>query len=191
MDKPTLSANAERLLAQRLCAGDESALGDAYRQFSSFVFSLALRVIGDRSAAEDITQDVFVGLWNQPERFDANRGSLRSYLGTLTHRRAVDLIRREEARRRRETKTSHEPVATAAVDDLALVGLTADTVRAAVASLPDPQRQAVELAYFGGHTYRQVADSLGIPEGTAKSRLRLALARIAETVSTELSEQWA
>ena len=191
MDKPTLAANAERLLAQRLCAGDESALADAYRQFSSFVFSLALRVIGDRSAAEDITQDVFVGLWNQPDRFDPRRGSLRSYLGTLTHRRAVDLIRREEARRRRETKTSHEPVVTTAVDDLALVGLTADAVRAAVASLPDPQRQAVELAYFGGHTYRQVADALGIPEGTAKSRLRLALARIAETVNTDLSEQWA
>ena len=191
MDKPTLAANAERLLAHRLCAGDESALADAYGQFSSFVFSLALRVIGDRSAAEDITQDVFVGLWNQPDRFDPRRGSLRSYLGTLTHRRAVDLIRREEARRRRETKTSHEPVVTTAVDDLALVGLTADAVRAAVASLPDLQRQAVELAYFGGHTYRQVADTLGIPEGTAKSRLRLALARIAETVNTDLSEQWA
>ncbi len=191
MDKPTLAARAERLLAQRLCAGDESALADVYRQFSSFVFSLALRVIGDRSAAEDITQDVFVGLWNQPDRFDPNRGSLRSYLGTLTHRRAVDLIRREEARRRRETKTSHEPVVTAAVDDLALVGLTADAVRAAVASLPGPQRRAVELAYFEGHTYRQVADTLGIPEGTAKSRLRLALARIAETVDTDMSEQWA
>ena len=166
-------------------------LADAYKQFSSFVFSLALRVIGDRAAAEDITQDVFVGLWNQPDRFDPDRGSLRAYLGTLTHRRAVDLIRREEARRCRETRTSHEPSATPAVDDLALLGLTSEAVRAAVASLPPPQRRAVELAYFEGRTYRQVADTLGIPEGTAKSRLRLALARIAETVDTQLSEQWA
>jgi RNA polymerase sigma factor (sigma-70 family) len=191
MDKPTLAASAERLLAQRLCAGDESALADVYERLSAFVFSLALRVIGDRNAAEDVTQDVFVGLWNQPDRFDPSRGTLRAYLGTLTHRRAVDLIRREEARRRRETKTSHEPVASPAVDDLALTGLTGETLRTAVASLPDAQRRAVELAYFEGHTYRQVADTLGIPEGTAKSRLRLALARIAETMNAELSEQWA
>ncbi len=191
MDEPTLAATAERLLAHRLRAGDESALADAYRQFSSFVFGLALRVIGDRGAAEDITQDVFVGLWTQPDRFDPTRGSLRAYLGTLTHRRAVDLIRREEARRRREARTSQDTPIGPAVDDVALVGHTAEVIRTAVASLPEPQRRAVELAYFEGHTYRQVAAVLDIPEGTAKSRLRLALARIAETVDPDLSEQHA
>ena len=191
MDNPTLAATTERLLAQRLCAGDESALAEVYDRFGSLVFGLALRVIGDRAAAEDVAQDVFVSLWDKPDRFDPGRGSLRAYLGTLTHRRAVDLIRREEARRRRENRTAREPVTTATIDDDALSGLTSDAVRTAVAALPVNQRRAVELAYFEGHTYRQVADVLGIPEGTAKSRLRLALARIAETVHPNLSEQWA
>ncbi len=191
MDNPTLATAGERLLAQRLCAGDESALGEIYDRFSAFVFGLALRVTGDRTAAEDVAQDVFVSLWDKPERFNPARGSMRAYLGTLTHRRAVDLIRREEARRRRETKTTAEPTPVTTVDDTALAGLTSDAVRSAVASLPRAQREAVELAYFHGQTYRQVALALGIPEGTAKSRLRLALARIAEIVHPNLSEQWA
>jgi RNA polymerase sigma factor (sigma-70 family) len=191
MDKPALGAQAERLLAQRLCGGDESALGEVYDQFSSFVFGLALRVIGDRTAAEDVAQDVFISVWEQPERFDPTRGSMRAFLGTVTHRRSVDLIRREEARRRRETRTSTEPVVDRAVDDDALTVVASREVRQAVASLPPAQREAVELAYFEGHTYRQVALALGIPEGTAKSRLRLALGRVAEIVTPDLSEQWA
>ena len=136
MDEPALAGRLERLLAQRLCAGDETALAEIYDQFSSFVYGLALKVIGDRSAAEDVAQEVFVSLWEQPERFDAGRGSMRAYLGTLTHRRSVDLIRREEARRRRETKTSAEPLVGPRVDDTALATLTSDEVRVAVASLP-------------------------------------------------------
>jgi RNA polymerase sigma-70 factor (ECF subfamily) len=189
IERPVLAAQAERLLAQRLCAGDERALAEIYDQHSSFVFGLALRVVRDTAAAEDIAQDVFVGLWERPDRFDLDRGSMRAYLGTLTHRRSVDLIRREEARRRREDKTAAEPVVGRRVDDDALAGVASVEVRNAVASLPPPQREAVELAYFRGHTYRQVAVALGIPEGTAKSRLRLALARVAELVTPDLSEQ--
>ena len=191
MEKPALAGHAERLMAQRLCGGDESALGEIYDQFSSFVFGLALRVIGDRGAAEDVAQDVFVSLWEQPERFDPARGSMRAFLGTVTHRRSVDLIRREEARRRRETRTSAEPVVDRRVDDDAMAAVASLEVRNAVATLPPAQREAVELAYFQGHTYRQVALALGIPEGTAKSRLRLALGRVAEILSPDLSEQWA
>jgi RNA polymerase sigma factor (sigma-70 family) len=191
IDRPSPAAQAERFLGQRLRAGDESALSEVYDHFGAFVFGLALRVIGDRTAAEDVAQDVFVGLWERPERFDADRGSMRAYLGTLTHRRSVDLIRREEARRRREDKTAAEPVEARRADDDALAGVASAEVRTAVASLPTAQREAVELAYFEGHTYRQVAQALGIPEGTAKSRLRLALARVAELVAPDLSEQWA
>jgi RNA polymerase sigma factor (sigma-70 family) len=177
---------AERSLAARLRAGDEHALAELYDTYSSFVFGLALRVLRDRGAAEDITQDVFVGLWTQPDRFDPDRGSLRAFLGTLTHRRAVDLIRSEESRKKREDKTSAEEPFVPQVDDEAVRSVTARTVRVAVASLPVNQREALELAYFDGCTYRQVAERLGIPEGTAKSRLRLGLHTIAELLDPEL-----
>ena len=181
----------ERSLAKRLIAGDESGLGELYDGYGAFVYGLALRVIADRSAAEDVTQEVFVQLWQQPERFDSSRGTLRAFLGTMTHRRSVDHIRREEARRRRENKVAAEPAPVTSVDDGILHSATSAAVREAVALLPDAQREALELAYFEGNTYRQVADLLGIPEGTAKSRLRLALANIAEVLYPEVSEQWA
>ena len=191
MDDRATSSLAERLLADRLVAGDGTALGELYDQHAGFVHGLALRVIGDKAAAEDVVQEVFLTMWRQPDRFDPERGSLRAFLGTLTHRRAVDHIRREEARRRRESKTSYEPLPTASVDEHVLDGIANSRVRQAVAELPPAQREALELAYFHGHTYRQVADLLGIPEGTAKSRLRLALQRIAEALNPEVSERWA
>jgi RNA polymerase sigma-70 factor (ECF subfamily) len=181
----------ERSLARRLQAGDETALAELYDNYSGFVFGLARRILGDRGAAEDITQDVFVHIWQQPDRFDPTRGTLRAFLGTVTHRRAVDHIRREGARRRREVRVSTQPTPASEIDDGLLRGVTSDAVRAAVATLPDAQREALELAYYQGHTYRQVATALGIPEGTAKSRLRLALARIAPVLHPEVSEQWA
>ncbi len=191
MEQRGQGARAERALVERLCDGDEAALGDLYDRYSGFVHGLALRVIRDRQAAEDVTQDVFVAIWQDPQRFDAARGTLRGFLGTMTHRRSVDVVRREEARRRRETRSSMEPRAAPDLVDAALRTFASERVRAAVALLPEAQRQTLELAYFHGRTYRQVADELGIPEGTAKSRLRLGLQRIAELLRPELSEQWA
>ncbi|MCX7620338.1 MAG: sigma-70 family RNA polymerase sigma factor [Acidimicrobiales bacterium] len=190
MDEKVRDSFADRVLVERLIAGDERALGELYDSHSGFVYALALRVIGDPQAAEDVTQEVFVMFWQMPERFDTTRGSLRAFLGTLAHRRAVDHIRREEARRRRETKSTFEPPSVPAVEDIALSSATSREVRKVVNRLPADQRQALELAYFNGYTYRQVANVLGIPEGTAKSRLRLALRRIAEAIYSETSEQW-
>jgi RNA polymerase sigma factor (sigma-70 family) len=191
MDQRAVGSWAEQSLIERLRSGDETALGELYDELAGFVFGLALRVIGDKQAAEDVTQDIFVAIWEDPGRFDATRGTLRGFIGTMTHRRSVDVIRREEARRRRETKTSMDPRPVPDLAETALQTYTSGKVRDAVALLPDPQRRALELAYFQGHTYRQVADILGIPEGTAKSRLRLGLQRIAELLHPELSEQWA
>lgn len=177
-------------LRQRLIGGDEAALGDLYDQFGSFVYGLAVRVIGDRTAAEDVTQEVFVTLWERPELFDPERGRIRTFLGTLAHRRAVDHVRREEARRRRNERDAATVRTVPDVDEMAIALVNAERVRAAVQALPPDQRTAIELAYFGGRTYREVAQVLGIPEGTAKSRLRLGLQRIATALEAHGIEHW-
>jgi RNA polymerase sigma factor (sigma-70 family) len=181
----------EHLTRERLIAGEESALAECYDQYSSFVYRLALRVAGDRRAAEDVTQEVFAGLWESPVVFDPTRGSLRTWLGTLAHRRAVDFVRREEARRRRNEREASLAIRAPDVEEIALALVIAERVRNALDTLPDEQRRAIRLAYFGGKTYREVAAVLGIPEGTAKSRLRLGLKRVAAALESEALEQWA
>lgn len=157
----------------------EDALAEVYRRHAGAVFALARRLLSDRTLAEEIVQEVFLRLWNDPDRFDPDRGSLRSYLLAQCHGRSVDLIRAESSRRRREEKEitlaaeagydlEHE------VWDIAV----ADKVKSAMRQLPDGEREAILLAYFGGHTYREVADLLDTPEGTVKSRIRAGLKRM-------------
>jgi RNA polymerase sigma factor (sigma-70 family) len=175
----------ELAIRDRLLSRDQSVMSDLYDQFGSYVFGLAARVIGDRHAAEDVTQDVFLSIWERPEAFEPARGRLRTFLGTLAHRRAVDVVRREEARRRRAARDAATGVAIPDVGELAMAIVAAEQVRAEVDRLPREQREAIELAYFGGRTYRQVAEELGIPEGTAKSRMRLGLRRIAQALEAQ------
>lgn len=179
------SSDWERDVRDRIIAGDDTALTEIYDQYASFVYGLALRVIGDPRAAEDVSQDVFVCIWQRPEAFDPQRGSLRTWFGTLTHRRAVDYVRREEARRHRAEREVSRAVTTPDVEEMATALVTAERVRAALDVLPPEQRRAIQLAYFDGKTYRQVAEVLGIPEGTAKSRLRLGLRRVAAALEAE------
>jgi RNA polymerase sigma factor (sigma-70 family) len=181
----TASGAWELAVRDRLVARDPSALSDLYDQFGSYVFGLAARVIGDRHAAEDVTQEVFLSMWERPEAFEPARGRLRTFLGTLAHRRAVDVVRREEARRRRAAREAATATPIPDVGELAMAIVCAEQVRAEVNRLPSEQRAAIELAYFGGRTYRQVAEELGIPEGTAKSRMRLGLGRIAQALEAQ------
>jgi RNA polymerase sigma factor (sigma-70 family) len=173
----------DRVLRDRLVAGDERALAVVVGEFGSLVRGVARKVLCDESAAEDVTQDVFVWLWERPDRFDPDRGSLRAFLTVVSRRRAIDWIRRHDADRRRADRAAQE--APLVLDDLA-DGVSARDdaaqVRAAVAALPADQRDAVTLAFFGGLSYREVAIELDIPEGTAKSRLRLALAKLSATL---------
>ncbi len=186
------SSDWEHLVRARLVGGEEAALGEIYDQFSSFVFGLAQRVIGDPRAAEDVSQEVFLHIWEHPEAFEPTRGSLRTWLGTLAHRRAVDYVRREEARRRRQQRDAdRRSPYIPDVDEMATAMVQAEKVRNALDVLPTEQRRCIHLAYFEGKTYREVAEVLGIPEGTAKSRLRLGLRRIAEALEQEGLEQWA
>ncbi len=181
----TPAATWEVQIRDRLVAGDERALAHVYDQFSAFVHGLAVKVTRDRHAGEEIAQDVFLHLWEHPEGFDPSRGTLRAYLGTMTHRRSVDRVRREEARRRREDRDAKTVSLPPDVGEMATSLVVAERVRAAVDLLPYDQREALMLAYFGGKTYRQVAEAIGIPEGTAKSRLRLALRKVADVLESE------
>jgi RNA polymerase sigma factor (sigma-70 family) len=175
----TLTDGWETGLAARISRGDHAALAEAFDQFSPFLCALARRVTGDRVAAEDVVQEVFLRLSERPEAFDAGRGSLRAFLRVMAHRRAVDWVRREAAaHRRQQDPRSASGQLAPDVAEAAAAMVLAERVRAAVHALPVDQRDAVRLAYFGGRTYRQVAEILGISEGTAKSRLRLALVKL-------------
>ena len=181
---------SDALLAARLAAGDDRALADVFDQLASSVYGGALRVVGNGSAAQDVVQDVFVELWSHPDRYDPAAGSLRTYLIVLARHRAVDLMRSELRRVARQERhyrlTPANPPGTAS--DEVMAAETASVVRAAVRLLPDGQRQVVELAYFGGMTCREVASAMGIPEGTAKSRLRLAMAKLETVLDRQLLE---
>lgn len=157
----------------------QDALAEAYRRHAGSVFGLARRLLNEASLAEEVVQEVFLRLWNDPDRFDPGRGSLRSYLLAQCHGRSVDLLRSEVARRRREEKDLRRTAEGGYDLEREVWDLTlADQVRDALDTLPSGEREAIRLAYLGGHTYREVADLLGEPEGTVKSRIRSGLKRL-------------
>lgn len=157
----------------------EDALAEVYRRHAGASYALARRLLNDNQLAEEILQEVFLRLWNTPERFDSERGSLRSYLLAQTHGRSVDLLRSETSRRRREERDARESPVVGDDIEREVIDLTvSEKVKEVVAALPIDERQAIELAYFGGHTYRQVAVMLEAPEGTVKSRIRSGLRRL-------------
>lgn len=174
-----LTDASDALLVVAIGRWRQDALAEAYRRHAGAVFALSQRLVNDRTLAEEVVQEVFLRLWDNPDRFDPERGSLRSYLLAQCHGRSVDLIRSEQSRRNREER-DHRQRAEAGYDlehevwDLAV----AEHVREVMAELPDDERRAIELAYFGGLTYRQVAEVLGAPEGTVKSRIRSGLRRL-------------
>jgi RNA polymerase sigma-70 factor, ECF subfamily len=157
----------------------QSALAEVYRRHAGAVHALARRVIRSDPAAEEVTQEVFLDLWRKPERFDPQRGTLRSYLLARTHGKSVDFVRAEIARRAREERTSREIVSAGYDIDREVWDMAvADQVKEALRSLPEDLRVPIELAYFGGRTYREVAEMLEEPEGTVKSRIRSGLKRL-------------
>lgn len=155
------------------------ALAEAYRRHAGAILGLAMRVLGDLRLSEEVVQEVFLGLWKAPDRFDPDRGSLRSYLLAQTHGKSVDLVRAEVARRGREEREARLRAEAGYDLEREVLDLTmADRVQRTMAELPEPERRAIELAYFGGQTYREVAVTLGEPEGTIKTRIRTGLRRM-------------
>jgi RNA polymerase sigma-70 factor, ECF subfamily len=169
----SLSAASDAVLAIATARGDRSALAEIYRRHGAPVFRLAQRLLHDDRLAEDVVQDVFVRFWQEPERFDPEKGQLRSFLLMKGHSRAVDSLRSEWARRKRDERDINDPGRPSYDLEREVIDLDiAERVGRALRALPEDERRAITLAYFGGHTYREVAELLGQPEGTVKSRIR-------------------
>jgi RNA polymerase sigma-70 factor (ECF subfamily) len=157
----------------------EEALAEAYRRHAGAVYGLARRLLANPAMAEEVVQEVFLRLWNQPDRFDPQRGSLRSYLLAQCHGRSVDLLRSESSRRNREERDTRRTAEAGYDLEHEVLDLNvAEGVRTAMKQLSEGERRAIELAYLGGHTYREVARLLGEPEGTVKSRIRSGLKKL-------------
>lgn len=152
---------------------------EVYRTHYGRVRALAARLVADPGVAEEVTHDVFLWFWRNADRFDPARGSMSAFLASATRGRAIDRIRADAARRRRELRHGEStPMAEPGADAHAMRSLAAADVHAALGRLPEAERAAIVLAYFGGKTYRQVAEELGEPEGTVKSRIRTGLRRL-------------
>ena len=174
-------------LAARLVDGDHDALGDAYRKYGHRVYRVAYGLLRREELAQDVTQEVFVRLWKRPNRYDPTRGALSSFLQLDAHGRSVDLIRSEESRAKREI--ANERLSSnyqLSPEEEAMKRVTSERVQQALDQLKETERGPIAMAFYLGYSYRKVAEVLGVPEGTVKSRIRSGLAKLRESLGTEL-----
>lgn len=173
-------------LVRRVTTGDHGALEALYDRYGRPAFALARRITGDPVFAEEVVQEVFLALWREPSKYDPDRGGFPSWLLATTHHKAVDAVRREETVRRRRAQLAQEAEwftsASAAdvppVDDAVWAGLRGERVRAALQRLPEPQREALVLAYYAGYTQREIAERTNTPLGTVKTRMLAGMRRL-------------
>lgn len=181
--KTTLSAANERdaELAEGVAARDRASLELLFKEHGAAVKGVAWRVLRDENLAEDIVQETFVTFWDSPDKYDPSRGTIRTFLLTIAHRKAVDVVRSEVARSRREEKPP-DPVHVDVEEEVWTRDLS-DTVRNALNSLAEGEREAITMAYYGGLSYVQVAEHLDLPEGTVKSRIRAGMKKLSVALS--------
>ena len=172
---------------RRAARGDEQAFLEVYDRHSAMVYGIALRVVRDPQLAEDVAQEAFVDAWRLATRFDPGKGSARSWLATIAHRKAVDRVRSEQSRRTREERDAQRQPAPVVVDVADEVEDTLERRRVhdALDVLTDAQREAVTLAYYGGRSYREVAVLLDVPEGTIKTRIRDGLIKLRDRMGAD------
>ena len=164
-----------------IARADEQALSELYRRFARLAYGLAFRILRDDALAQDAVQEAFLGVWRSAGRFTADRAKPSTWLLTLVHRRAVDLVRREERRRTEPLQPDSEAADSEAPDEAELLN-ERQTIREALRKLPPEQREAIELAYYGGYTQSELAERLGQPLGTIKSRMFTGLGRLREAL---------
>jgi len=182
---------SDEALVALVARGDESALGELYDRVWRVAYGIAYRVLRDDRLAEDAVQEGFLAVWRSAAAFRADRAKASTWIVTLVHRRAVDIVRREERRRAEplESESRPDPVdQTGSAEDAAWLGFERDRVQAALRALPDTQREAIELAYYGGYSQSELAERLGVPLGTIKSRMFAGLARLRELLDEAESE---
>ncbi len=179
---------SDEALVALVARADEAALAELYDRIGGVAYRLAYRILRDESLAEDAVQEAFLVLWRTAAAsFVAERAKASTWLLTLVHRRAVDLVRREERRRTEPLESAAEPVDESAESD-AWAGLERERIQNALSRLPDQQREAIELAYYGGFTQSELAERLGQPLGTIKSRMFSGLARLRELLDESAEE---
>ena len=177
----SVSGMSDSTLAAGLVAGNQDALANLYDRYGRLAYSVALHILGDPGRAEDVVQDAFLKLWNNAAQFDAERGSLRTWLITAVRNRSIDTLRGRGSHERQESELKPELQATGPSSDPwreVSLALERTVVREALTSLPLVQRQAVELAYFGGLSQREIAEMTGVPLSTVKGRIRIALEKL-------------
>ena len=181
MGVETLGGATDVQLAEQLAAGDVRALEVLYDRYGPLAYSISVRVLGDPGKAEDVVQEVFLRVWTNAARFDAGKGSLRTWLLTAVRNRSIDFLRGRGAHERSEKEIPEFVPATGpGADPWREVSLSMEreAVRQAVESLPSEQKQAVELAYFGGYSYPEIADMIRVPLSTVKGRMRLGMEKL-------------
>ena len=172
-----------------IARADDQALAELYRRFGRLAYGLAFRILRDDALAQDAVQDAFLGVWRAAGRFTAERSKPSTWLLTLVHRRAVDLVRREERRRTEPLQPESEFAGGEAADEAELA-TRRQTIREALRQLPSEQREAIELAYYGGYTQSELAERLGQPLGTIKSRMFTGLARLRDALGEDARAQF-
>lgn len=174
---------SDEALLSLVASSDDQALAELYDRFGQVAYGLALRVLRDEALAQDAVQEAFLGIWRSADRFLAERAKASTWILTLVHRRAVDIVRREDRRRGEPLESAPEPESPETTEDEATLGFQRRVVQEALLRLPPEQREAIELGYYGGLTQSELADRLGQPLGTIKSRMFTGLSRLRDLLA--------
>ena len=187
----TLSARSDERMIELLGRGEPEGIELLYDRYGTLAYSLAFRILHDTGAAEDVVQEAFLSVWRRASTYRSQRGSLRTWVCSIVHHRALDRLRGRAGRARGDVALEHAPIEATSISDTwdrVVESLERDEVRSALAELSVEQRETIELAYFGGYSQTEISDLMGVPLGTVKGRTRLALSKLRSTLELRVAE---